>query len=271
MRRFRILYYWLFFSKNNVNLKELVSFLFKPKVDVIAKRYIAETLQQGDFYEVSFNTIPNKLFWPSVFPIVGMNQVTAETFDRNDWHYYQKQHTEIKDGEILLDIGTAEGLFPLAVIDKCKHIYMVEPSSLFCGSLQKTFADYSDKITIFKTAIGNEDGEVFFEEGSLAGQISKEQSGNNKIQISKIDTLLAEGQKITYLKADIEGFEQEMLKGAARTIRENKPRIAITTYHPENDPNEIIALIKGYVPEYKHYVKGIHGEEPKPVMIHFWI
>ena len=23
--------------------------------------------------------------------------------------------------------------------------------------------------------------------------------------------------------------------------------------------------------EYKYFVKGIHGEEPKPVMIHFWI
>ena len=35
--------------------------------------------------------------------------------------------------------------------------------------------------------------------------------------------------------------------------------------------DEIIALIKSFVPEYNYFVKGIHGEEPKPVMIHFWI
>lgn len=271
MRRLRVLWYWLFFSKNNINIKELLGFLIKPKVNIIAKKYIMNIEQRGNFFEVSFNTISKKLFWPASFPIAGMNQVTAETFDKKDWHYYQKEHTEISEGELLLDIGTAEGLFPLVVLDKCKHIYMVEPSMVFFEALQKTFADYSDKTTIFKTATGENDGEVFFEEGSLAGQVSKNQSGNNKVKISRIDTLFNLGQKITYLKADIEGFEQEMLRGAEKTIKENKPKIAITTYHHENNPEEIIKLIKSYVPEYKYYVKGIHGEEPKPVMIHFWI
>lgn len=271
MRRLRVLYYWLFFSKNNINIKELLAFLIKPKVNNIAKRYIRNIEQQGNFFEVSFNTISKTLFWPISFPIAGINQVTAETFDKKDWHYYQKEHTEIEDGEILLDIGTAEGLFPLVVLDKCRHIYMVEPSVIFFEALQKTFAGYSDKTTIFKTATGENDGEVFFEEGALAGQVSKNQTGSNKVKISKIDTLFNQGQKITYLKADIEGFEQEMLKGAEKTIKQNKPKIAITTYHPENNSDEIIKLIKSYVPEYKYYVKGIHGEEPKPVMIHFWI
>ncbi len=62
-----------------------------------------------------------------------------------------------------------------------------------------------------------------------------------------------------------------MLQGAKETISKNKPKIAITTYHKQNNPGEIIALIKSYVPEYSYFVKGIHGEEPKPVMIHFWI
>jgi hypothetical protein len=62
-----------------------------------------------------------------------------------------------------------------------------------------------------------------------------------------------------------------MLKGAEQTIKDNKPKIAITTYHTQNDPNEIISIIKGFVPEYNYYVKGIYELAPKPVMIHFWI
>ena len=62
-----------------------------------------------------------------------------------------------------------------------------------------------------------------------------------------------------------------MLKGAEQTIKNNKPKIAITAYHTQNDPNEIIAIIKGFVPEYNYYVKGIYEMDPKPVMIHFWI
>jgi FkbM family methyltransferase len=147
---------------------------------------------------------------------------------------------------------------------------MVEPSNFFCDALGKTFSDFSSKTTIFNNAVGSVDDEVYFNEDSLAGQISNTETGNNKIQIRKIDTLL-QNKKITFLKADIEGFEQEMLLGAADTIKNNKPKIAITVYHEENNSNEIINLIKSYVPEYNYFIKGIHGEEPKPVMIHFWI
>jgi FkbM family methyltransferase len=270
MRRLRILFYWLFYSKNNIGFKELFSFLVKPKVDVIAKRYIKNVSSNNEYSEISFHAISNILYWPNKFSVNGMNQVTSETFDVKDWHYYQYETTKIENNEILLDIGTAEGLFPLTVIDKCKHIYMIEPSKIFIKSLEKTFDKFQEKTTIINSAVGSIDNEVFFNEDSLDGQVSINNNGNHKISLSKIDTLFKD-KKITYLKADIEGFEQEMLLGAAETIKANKPKIAITTYHKENDPENIINLIKSYVPEYKYFVKGIHGEEPKPVMIHFWI
>lgn len=270
MRRLRILIYWLFYTKNNISLKELFTFMTKLKVDKIAKQYIKEITVNGEFFEIKFNPIDYVLYWPNTFSVNGINQVTAETFDIKDWHYYQYKNTTIEENEILLDIGTAEGLFPLAVIDKCEHIYMIEPSKIFTKSLLKTFEPFQRKTTIINTAVGSIDDEVFFNEDSLDGQVSTTNSGNHKIKLSKIDTLFKD-IKITYLKADIEGFEQEMLLGAAETIKSNKPKIAITTYHKENDPKRIIDLIKSYVPEYNYFIKGIHGEEPKPVMIHFWI
>lgn len=270
MRRLRIVFYWLFFCKNNINTFNLIKFLLKPKVDKIAKKFIKEISLNNNFFEITFNNISKKLYWPIKFSVEGINQVTAETFDNEDWHFYRYKNTEIENGEIVLDIGTAEGLFPLVVIDKCEHIYMVEPSQVFCDALNYTFSEYSNKTTVFNNAVGAIDDEVYFNEDSLAGQISNEKNGKNKIQLRKIDTLIMD-KKITYIKADIEGFEQEMLLGAENTIKKNKPKIAITTYHKENNPKDIIKLIKTYVPEYKYFVKGIHGEEPKPVMIHFWI
>ena len=270
MRRLRILFYWLFYTKNNIIFVELFKYLLKPKVDKVAKRYIKKILLNNNFFEITFNNISKKLFWPSKFSVEGINQVTAETFDNEDWHYYRYKHTEVEDGDIILDIGTAEGLFPLVVIDKCEHIYMVEPSSVFCEALKKTFSEYENKTTIFNNAAGSIDEEVYFNEDSLTGQISNDKKGETKIQLRKIDTLLTD-KKITFIKADIEGFEQEMLLGAENIIKKNKPKIAITTYHKENNPVDIINLIKSYVPEYNYFIKGIHGEEPKPVMIHFWI
>jgi FkbM family methyltransferase len=241
----------------------------KPKVKDIGSRYIKNIHKSTD-YEVSFTHTPHTLYWPANFSIDGIYQVTAETFDQDDWHFYQKKHTVIEDGEILLDIGTAEGLFPLAVVDKCEKIILVEPNKYFFAALQKTFRKHTHKVTIIHAAVGNKDGSITLQGESLSGQISEDVSAGDMINIHKIDSILSDGQKITYLKADIEGFEQEMLKGAANTIKRNKPKIAITTYHPQNDAEEIIRLIKSYVPEYNFYVKGIYDVECKPVMIHFW-
>lgn len=270
MRRIKILFFWLFVNKNNISFTELMRFLVKPKLAGIAARFVTD-MQAGDYYRVSFRNIARPLFWPKSFGTHRLNQVICETFDKEDWHYYQKAHTEIEDGEILLDIGTAEGLFPLTVAETCSHIYMVEPSRIFYDTLKQTFAGLEDKTTIFNVAVGNEDGEIPFDENSLDGKVASAGDQNAyTIAINKIDTLIGD-KKITYLKADIEGFEQEMLRGAGNVIKANKPKIAITTYHTQNDPQEIIDIVKGFVPEYKHYVKGIYEETPKPVMIHFWI
>jgi len=268
MRRLRILFFWLFVNKNNVGIKELIQFLFKPTIATIAGREI-ESIKETEVFEITFKSIPNKLYWPKSFYLNRLHQVVAETFDENDWHYYQKEHTEVQSGEILLDVGTAEGLFPLTVVDKCSHMYLVEPGKIFTDCLTRTFSPFKDKVTLINTAVGNQDGEISFDENSLDGKVS-ESGSIARISINRIDTLM-KGKKITYLKADIEGFEEEMLRGAEETIKANKPKIAITTYHTENNPEDIISIIKGYVPEYKHYVKGIYEETPKPVMIHFWI
>ena len=269
MRRLKIIFFWLFINKNNVSFTELLAFLIKPRIGVIAKKYVSHTKQNNGEIEVYFTSLNDTLFWPKNFSLNRFNQVVCESFDSNDWHYYQKEQTKVQEGEIILDIGTAEGLFPLIVIDKCQHIYMVEPSKSFNSCLQKTFSKYNNKTSIFNTAVGNEDGEISFNENSLEGMISNENE-TNKVTIKKIDTLIG-NKKITYLKADIEGFEQEMLKGAEQTIKTNKPKIAITTYHSANNPQEIVNLIKSYVPEYNYYFKGVYEVTPKPVMIHFWI
>jgi FkbM family methyltransferase len=269
MRRIKILLFWLLKSKNNISFSELMQFLTKPVVHKVASQYIGR-ITKNDMYEVSLQTIPYLLYWPSTFPIRAIHQVVAETFDQQDWHFYQKEHTQITDGEILLDVGTAEGLFPLSVVDKCSKIILIEPNPYFYKALLQTFALFSSKVQIIHSAVGNKKGNIRMEGDALSGSVS-EDSVDGTIHLNKIDDLIPINQKITYLKADIEGFEEEMLKGAEQTIKKNKPKVAITSYHTQNNASVIIALVTGFVPEYNYYIKGIHHDTGKPVMIHFWI
>jgi FkbM family methyltransferase len=270
MRRIKILLFWLLRARNNISFAELIHFLSKPIVHRIASQYIS-SITKNEMYEVVFRPIPHVLYWPSAFPIQAIDQVTVETFDQQDWHFYQKEHTQISQGEILLDIGTAEGLFPLTVVEKCSKIILVEPNPHFYNALQKTFAKFAHKVQIIHSAVGNKKGSISMQGESLSGSIIENDTAHGAIPLNKIDTILPANQKITYLKADIEGFEEEMLKGAELTIKRNTPKIAITSYHLQNNANEIIRLVKSFVPDYQYYVKGIHHDTGKPVMIHFWV
>ena len=269
MRRLRIILYWLFKSRNNVSLPELIRFAMKPKVKTVASQFINAISTTDLLYKIDFTVIKYPLYWPKACSIEGIYQVTSETFDKEDWHYYQKKHTGVEHNEILLDVGAAEGLFALSVADKCSKIIMVEPNDYFADALKTTFKPFDSKTTIHNVAVGNTEGTISFNPTSLSGKVDLDTNENISKRITTIDTIINDSP-VTYLKADIEGHELEMLKGAVNTIKRNKPTIVITCYHRENVASEIIDFIKSIVPEYNHYVKGVFHEEGKPVMIHFW-
>lgn len=62
-------------------------------------------------------------------------------------------------------------------------------------------------------------------------------------------------EKATYIKADIESFEYDMLCGAKETIQRYRPRLAICIYHSAADMYKIPLLIKEYCPDYKFSIR----------------
>jgi hypothetical protein len=67
--------------------------------------------------------------------------------------------------------------------------------------------------------------------------------GNNKNNSNKI-------KKVDFIKADIEGAERDMLKGATQVLREHAPKLAICTYHMSDDPVVLEGIIRAANPAY---------------------
>ena len=264
------MYFWLFKNRYNITSLELWRFLKKPTVKKIALRYIKNICYLNNVIEVSFNNIEDKLYWPAQYNLEYLYQVCAEAFDVDDWHNYESEVTQVKDDDIIIDIGAAEGLFSLSKVKKCKKIYIVEPNEVFFNTLNETFSKYKpEKVELFNVAIGNKESSVKINENSISSTISESKDGDKRI--TSLDNLLNGKDKITFLKADVEGYEMELLKGATKIIKNNKPKMSITCYHKENRHEEIINFVKNLIPEYKYKLRGITQFDGKPVIIHFYI
>ena len=63
----------------------------------------------------------------------------------------------IKEGDIIADVGAAEGFLAIQHIEKIKHAYIFEVDDTWFKMLQKTYEPYKDKVTLVKGFVG--DGE----------------------------------------------------------------------------------------------------------------
>lgn len=63
---------------------------------------------------------------------------------------------------------------------------------------------------------------------------------------TSLDSLFHEGslREISFIKADVEGAERDLLLGAQDVIRRHRPRLSICTYHLPDDWRIIRNLIK---------------------------
>lgn len=76
-----------------------------------------------------------------------------------------------------------------------------------------------------------------------------------EVEAKAIDDFISEDEKISFIKMDIEGAEYAALKGAEKTIKKFKPRLAISIYHNPSDYWRIYELIHDYCSDYKFAVR----------------
>ena len=70
------------------------------------------------------------------------------------------------------------------------------------------------------------------------------------VDIRSLDTYL-DSRPATFIKADIEGMEMPMLRGARHTIQTYRPKMALSVYHEPTDLFEIAEYVKDAAPGYR--------------------
>lgn len=135
-------------------------------------------------------------------------------------------------------------------------IYCIEPSSLHISIAKRNFGKIRD-IEFINCGLGDKK--------NLNNQDNLIKSNNCKhtyqaLNINTIDNLV--NKKIDFIKLDIEGAEQDAIKGAVNSIKKYHPILAICVYHKAQDWYKIPFLILNIRNDYKiylrHYMEGIY-------------
>lgn len=171
---------------------------------------------------------------------------------------YEKGECFIQRNDTVIDAGANLGLFSWMIKDDIGNegkIYMFEPIDSLSSILKESIAvnKTSNSMFVAEYAVSDEDGYTNFSVQDFGGGSHRSDNGSTKIPTIKIDTYVQNNNisKINFIKADIEGMEPFLIKGASETIKRDKPRIAICTYHDKNHKKELTEILKELRPDYK--------------------
>lgn len=146
--------------------------------------------------------------------------------DKRSAHHYFSDDEQCIEGSVFVDVGAAEGIISLNVVDKAEKIVMFECNDAWLEALNATFAPWKEKIQIIRKFAGNCDNE-------------------NMISLDKYFEDESHLQNIV-LKLDVEGAEKEVLSGAKTLLEKNVIAAYICTYHNDNDYDLLVKLIEKF-------------------------
>lgn len=200
----------------------------------------------------------NSLILSRIFP---NKQFIKLAFDNNP-QYFDKDIVSVNENEIFVDCGGYTGDTVQSYMEHMKlykHIYVYEPDAANISKCKENLKNLKG-ITISQAGVGEKSETLTFVGTQKSGAfVNDENAKGERINIISLDEDISE--PITFLKMDVEGFEIDAINGAARHIREEKPKLAICIYHLITDFWKIPQLIHSLNPEYDFYIRHYHPTE----------
>lgn len=207
---------------------------------------------------------------------MGLEQQNVQLVDRDAYFGLPEFYiwTDKAQQEVFVDCGAYVGdtieQYLAFRLGACRKIVAFEPSERTFSALtarterlKKEWALSDGQIQLVMAGIGEKscrlaEKEEEFEQtdmrASSVKMFDRTEVNSGGIRICSIDEFFA-NEPVTFLKADIEGFEMPMLCGAERTIKRDHPKLAVCIYHSPVDMYQIALKIKNICPDYHFKVR----------------
>ncbi len=185
-------------------------------------------------------TIDNETYFYNGF-FLPINHFEASVFFyKHNIDCFQKNTLSKIHKKSIIDVGGYIGDSAI-VFEKefpYSNIYCFEASQNNYNLLLKTLKlNSSKKITVINKGLGSENKTIKLSfAGSCSTLCSEISDKYENIEIITLDDYVKTNDiEVGLIKVDIEGFEQDFLKGALETIKKHKPALILSIYHNIDD------------------------------------
>ncbi len=184
------------------------------------------------------------------------------SIEKNYTHYFDLDIVKCTKEEVIVDLGAYTG----DTIDEYLNTYGANNyQKIYCYEITtETFQKLKNNLAPFpniiykQKAASNKNETLYFSPNSTdasANKISK--TGIKQIETVTIDDDIKE--KVTLIKMDIEGSEEDALLGCTKHIKNDEPKLLISVYHNHKDLWKIPKIVSDINPNYKFYLRNYGG------------
>lgn len=258
------------FVRNKIDENLFFKALTK-KIKAIELKKISDdktVLKAGEFNFI----FPNRCFYEGdffdiVYPSLKLNNPLIEALVYENPYYesegcYENFGCTLETGDYVVDAGANIGLFSIIASKRVSNtgkVFAFEPLDKITSVLKENIANNNcENIITEKFILGENTKDVDFYynlEKNYNASSSIIKGNDDQVVTLKQITLdeyveINKIEKIDFIKADIEGSERNLLRGAENTIKKFSPKLAIRTYHLPDDKEVLLKIVKDFNPKY---------------------
>lgn len=133
-------------------------------------------------------------------------------------------------GHIVIDAGANIGQYSVWLASRGAEVVAIEPIHTTFSILAENLHPYQPNVHGFCCALGDADDKVSFSGGNRPGDelAHVAQRSGKEVHMRRLDSLGIDNiGSVHLLKADVEGYEGNLLRGARETIERDRPYIQL--------------------------------------------
>lgn len=161
--------------------------------------------------------------YPLYYPLYSVWKAVSERRERT------LMREMISPGMIVADIGANIGIYTRmfsALTGATGHVHAFEPAPANFEKLEATVSGLSN-VSLQHAAVGAASGTTrLYVSSELNVDHRTFDSGDGRVSIDvplvKLDDYFSPGQRVDFIKIDVQGYELSVLQGAERVLRENR-------------------------------------------------